>query len=295
MATEVIERIFNKSAKNTPYGSPAWFVDMVESSKDAPVSAVVDLTPTLAKFMLDVNADNRSVKQVKLAQYSHDMAAGNWRLNGEPLIISSDGNLNDGQHRCLSVIDSNTTVPVLIVFGIDRETRMTVDQGAARTAGDYLDMGGVPNAAMSAAIARNIMAYEMSGGNDLSLSKFVTSADIRARVINDADIAAAATFAASNVAYSRTFCAGSIVGTAFYLLSGVHKDDARQFLERVCRGDGLKMRDPAHTLREKMMSEGRLSRDRKLTLIFKAWNFHRRGIKVSAGSLNKELPFPALM
>lgn len=278
-----------------PAGSPAWFVDSVERSRDRVIHEIVDLTPDLAKFILGVNLDNRSVRNIKVSQYASDMAAGNWVLNGEPIIVAKDGNLNDGQHRCLAVIESNATIPVAMLFGVDRSTRLTVDQGAMRTAADFLAMDGVPNAAMSAAIARMVLAYERSGGKNLNDSGKITSAAVRQRVADDAEIAAAATFGHTNGHYSRNFAAGSIVGFVYYTLNRVNHDDAKLFMERVCRGDGLKIKDPAHTLREKLINEGKLPRDRKITLMLKAWNFHRRGMKVARGSLNQELPFPALI
>lgn len=278
-----------------PPGSPSWFLEMVEQSASRPQMEVVELTPALAKFMLDVNADNRSIRKAKVVQYASDMAHGRWVLNGEPIIVSRDGNLNDGQHRCLAVIDSNTPVPVCLMFGVERETRLTVDQGAMRSASDFLHMDGVPNSALSAAIARMVIAYEYSRGLNINQANYLSSAEIRERVATDPAIATAATFGTSNHTYSKKFAAGSLVGFAFYVLGHIDKADAKSFMERVCRGDGLKMKDPAHTLREKLMSEGRLPRDRKIALILKAWNFHRRGMKVAAGSLSKDLPFPALL
>lgn len=278
-----------------PLGSPAWFVDMVEKSNGGPAMHIIDLTPNLAKFILDVNKDNRSVRNVKVAQYAADMAAGNWALNGEPIIISKDGNLNDGQHRCLAVLESNTSVPAILMFGVERETRLTLDQGAMRSASDILAMDSVPNAATAAAIARMAIAYDRNSGKGLTDSGKVTTAEVKARVQNDGAIALAATFAATNSHYSRAFAAGSVIGFTFYILSKIDRREAEWFLERVCRGDGLKIKDPAHTVREKLTGEGRVPRDRKINFIFKAWNFHRRGMKVARESLNSTLPFPALL
>lgn len=276
------------------FGSPSWFHATVGQSTQKPCMKIVDLTPSLAKTMLDANFDNRSVRRAKLAQYSADMATGKWTLNGEPIIVSKDGKLNDGQHRCLAVIDANATIPVVIMFGIDRETRLTVDQGAARGAGDFLGMDGVQNASMIAAITRMVISYELNDGKGFAASNQVTSAMVRERVANDHYLAEAATFGATNHVYSRKFATGSVMGFAFYILAQVHHDDAKLFMQRVCRGDGLKMRDPAHTVREKLMAGGK-SRDRKVAMIFKGWNFFRRDMKIGASSLNAELPFPALI
>lgn len=278
-----------------PVGSPTWFHHMVTASADKPFMHIVQMGPALAQELLASNPDNRSVRKAKLAQYSADMAAGKWTLNGEPIIVSKDGNLNDGQHRCMAVIDANTVIPTVILFGMERETRLTVDQGGARSSSDFLAMENVPNAASVAAIARMVLAYERNNGVGLKDSNRITSAEVRSRVAADAALAVAATFAATNATYVRRFAPASLIGFAFYVLSKVHHDDGRRFLEMVCRGEGLKIRDAAHTLREKLLTVEAKSRDRKLAMIFKAWNFHRRNMKVSVNTLSSTLPFPALI
>ncbi len=279
-----------------PYGSPAWLQSTIEEAKVEPLMKVVDMTPALAKALLDCNFSNRSVRVTKQAQYSADMAAGRWTLNGEPIIVSKDGKLNDGQHRCLAAIDANASVPVVIMFGIDRETRLTVDQGGARSAGDFLGMEGVDNAPMVAAIARMAIAYERVGGIGLANANRVTSAEVRQRVAIDDKLQEAARFGNTNGRYSRQFAAGSVVGFAYYMLSRVNREQAIDFLERVCRGDRLAPSSPAHTLREKLLSAGSTPRDRKIAMIMKAWNFQRRNMKkLSPASLNSTLPFPSLI
>ncbi len=277
---------------NVP-GTSAWLMSAIERHKSPHVESIT-LTPDLAKTLLDLNPDNRSIRQVKVSQYAADMASGRWALNGEPLIVSKDGRLNDGQHRCLAVIDANAAVPVVIMFGIERETRLTVDQGSARSASDFLGMEGIPNAGITAAIARMVISFEQNGGRSLANANRIPSAEVRERVYADADLAASATFGHTNQNYSRNFVAGSVVGFAHYVLSRVDRTDAELFLSRLCRGDGLRLKDPAHTVREKLLA-GKTTRDRKIKLILQAWTFHRRAMKMAPTSMNSELPFPALV
>lgn len=275
-------------------GSSLWLQQMIDATRE-PHVAVVNMTPELAKTLLDLNPDNRSIRNTKVVQYAADMAAGRWALNGEPIIVSTDGHLNDGQHRCRACIDANTAIPIAIMFGIERDTRQTVDQGAARTAGDILDMQGIQNPKSAAAIARMAIAFERNDGRTLLNAKNITTAEIRERVYTDPSIGVSATFGHTNGRYSARFAVGSAIGFAHYVLSRINPGDAETYLSRVCRGDGLKMRDPAHTVREKLLSAGRMSRDRKIKVILHGWNFYRRGQKVSRESITSELPFPALI
>lgn len=292
----VLDLVTPVRAKKQPQaGTVHWLDECVELSKSGIFSEVALLTPGLADVLIQQrNRINRPLRKVKLNQFSRDMSAGKWTLNGEALIIANDGSLNDGQHRCHAVIDANTPVPVLFTFGPEPETRLTLDQGSMRSASDFLGMEGVPNAALQAAIGRMVIAYHRSGGKDLNAANQVTSSEVRERVAIDPDISVAATFGHTNGRYSKAFAAGSVIGFAYYLLAEVDSADASDWLERVCRGDGLKIGHPAHTLREKLHTEGK-SRDRKITMILKAWNFHRRGMKVSANTLQATLPFPALV
>ena len=271
-----------------------WLRQMIEQS-NTPRTVTTDLTPDLAKALLSLNSSNRPIRQVKVSQYARDMAAGRWALNGEPIIVATGGHLNDGQHRCIANIDANTAVPVFITFGIDRDTRLTVDQGGARTAGDILGMEGVQNGSLVAAIARMVIAYEQGDQRGLADAKRITSAQIRERAYTDTALGASATFGCTQAKYSATFVSGSVVGFVHYCLAKINTAEAESFLTSVCRGENLRIGQPAHTLREKLISGGKLSRERKIKLIFQAWNFHRRGMKVRASSMDSTMPLPALI
>lgn len=277
-----------------PHGSPAWFHAMVAASQDSVRTEVVTLTPTLASELLKNNDRNRSVRQTKVQQYTADITAGRWVFNGEPLIVSRNGLLNDGQHRAYAVIDANTPIQTLIVFGVDRDSRTTIDQGGARGAADYAQMEGLQNAATATSIARMVMAFERANGLHLSKTKEVTNAEIMDRLYSDPKIAEAAHFAVGTARHANKYAAGTVLGFCFYMLSRINPGEAQAYMDEVCLGEGLRRGDPAHTVREKLLDEGK-ARDRKASIIFRGWNFRRRGRKVQPNGLKSTLPFPALI
>ena len=61
------------------------------------------VTPKMAEALLSRNGGNRPVIWTgpvrSVSAYAAAMSRGEWVLNGEPIIISSTGELNDGQHR----------------------------------------------------------------------------------------------------------------------------------------------------------------------------------------------------
>ncbi|WP_156353152.1 MULTISPECIES: hypothetical protein [unclassified Sphingomonas] len=276
-----------------PYGSPAWFHTAATSARDGIAFHQVRLTPELANEMLKNNEGNRHVSPLLVAKYSADIVAGRWALNGEPIIVSKDGKLNDGQHRASAVIDANTPIDVVMVFGVERETRTTVDLGKVRTLSDILSMEGVANAALSAAIANMVLAYERSSGQNLHHSKYITSGESKARVHADPAIAAAATYATTKTRYAKKYVGGSAIGFCFYILSRIDLNAAHEYLDKVCMGENLKRNDPAHSVRERLLNEGK-QRDKKVSVILRGWTFYRRNRSVAPTNLPASLPFPAV-
>lgn len=73
------------------------------------------------------------------------MEAGRWRLNGETVKFSATGHLYDGQHRLNAVVQSGTTVPMVVIRGLGDDVMPTVDAGAKRSYSDALKLSGEEN------------------------------------------------------------------------------------------------------------------------------------------------------
>jgi hypothetical protein len=295
MAT-VLERVTSFKPKvQVEAGTIHWLNQCIERGKTEVFSETVVMTPAMAAELLRRNPDNRSIKAVKVQQFAADMRAGRWPLNGENIIISKCGLLNDGQHRCAGLIDANVCLPMVVQFGIEREARTTIDQGSARGAGDYLSMGRVENAISSATIARIIIAFEKSNGQHIE-TRLVTNAEVMERVAADPKIAKAAHFAVTVGRKAQKYAAGTLIGFCYYAFSAVDEEEAVEFLCQVCEGTNLKAMSPALVVREKLLAIGRGGgRNPKVALLFRAWNFYRRGVKVKPNSMASIMPLPALI
>jgi len=288
MAT-VLERIAPTKTRKPEAGTVHWFDQCVARGRNEVFTALITVTPGLANVILGNNPDNRNIRATKLAQFAADMRAGRWSLNGEPIIISKSGELNDGQHRLGAIIEANTPIDLLFVFGIERETRTTVDQGAARGAADYLQMRGAQYAAISAVIARTVIAYERSGGQTVAGTKFVTNAEVLERVASDPGIVASSAFAMHHARAFRSFCAPSAIGAAHYILKQEHPSDADAFMEQVCVGESLRKSDPAFAVRERLWTTGKYT-GQKLEVIFRGWNAYRSGRPLKLAKVLGNLP-----
>ncbi len=281
----VLDLVTPVSAKKQPEVTPAnWLDRCIERGLSTTFAEVATLTPALAGELLRRNPDNRGVRQTKVEQYANDMRAGQWRFNGEPLIISIDGLLNDGQHRAEAAVLANTAIPAIFMFGIERETRTTVDQGAARAASDYLAMDKVPHASVQASVARILVAYERGGGLSLSGNNYVTNADIMKRVLSDPNLEVSAHFASVHAKAAKAYAAPAVIGFCHYVFTKVNRLQAIEYMTKVCAGEGLVKRDPAYTVRERLVSMNK-SRDGKIHVIFRGWNAYRQGRKLDIAKI----------
>lgn len=115
----------------------------------------VNLTPTLAEKWLGQNRGNRNIRQLKVRAFSRDMRNGAWLTDGSPIRFDWNGLLVDGQHRCVAVMDSGATIRVLVIRGLDPETREVMDTGTKRTPADALGFAGFDkDRNVTAAVAR---------------------------------------------------------------------------------------------------------------------------------------------
>lgn len=238
-----------------------------------------DLTPELAALLLDRNPpeENRILRASSTAaRYARDITEGRWENNGESVVISADGLLNDGQHRCVAVLMAGKQIPVLFAFGVSRESRLTTDQGISKTAGDYLGMQGIQNSNHLAATAGMLIEIERHGKLISQAAAKPNKSEIRERVLQDSDIEASFKFVRRKGA--KRIASFTTLATAHYLFSQADADDADVFMDRLIEGTELKARDPVFVVREKLISrEVRLNKNEQLKALIMAWNNFRAG------------------
>lgn len=258
-----------------------WLDTLVERAKTKPVSQVVTLTPDLAAVFLERNPANRKIKPSVVEIYAHDIARGAWVFNGQPIIISDTGELNDGQHRCSAVVEADKPIEVLLIVGIKRDTRTTLDQGRARTAGDFLSMEGATNTNVLAASANFLWQYRNRGAIRQSGSSSATKSEVLEIVRDNPGLT-------KSVAFVQVTAAASVGGPSilafahFVFKSTRHRDDADFFIHSLMSGAGLKNGSPILYARNRLINErGRLKPREKAEILFKAWNAWKRGENIT--------------
>ena len=126
-------------------------------------SSVEQITPVEARNLLDRNTSNRNIRPANLERLKTDIREGRFVMNGEPIIIADTGEINDGQHRLLACVETGIPITVLVVRGVDRDTRFTVDVGDQRRVGDMLTIKGYKNVLLHGRIAALLLTDQNYG------------------------------------------------------------------------------------------------------------------------------------
>lgn len=282
-----------KQPSQPPYGSLAWIRQMIEEGRAEKSIHPVTITPHIAEQLLQLNVRNRSLREKKIEQFRRMMRSGLWRgLNGETIKIKADGTLGDGQHRLTAMCLEARTEQGYIMFGAEESDIETIDQGSARTAGDIVRLTGADFAMERSAIARLLIAYEESDGSSVGKTSNISNGEIVKRVAEDQKIHDAAAHA-SRSGRRAPGLPGSVVGFLWYIFSGKHQQDADIYLDQVCNGVGLQLKDPAATVRDyliRRVNKGQRGRDKKIESVIRGWNAFREGREMSNVVTNGSLP-----
>lgn len=229
--------VYSNSAEY--YLVESWFDRMVESGKKAKISEFCDLTPELAQILLLRNSGNRRVHPANLAVIMRDMASGRWMANGETIIVSGDGGLNDGQHRSFGALLTRSCVETAIAFGVDRSSMTTIDIGRKRTGGDRLGIGGVQNYVPMSAISNLII--EMKSGRAATPAETDQFFFENQQLIERSHSAAG-----SNMKGIGPSAAGA--ACAYLISSGYSQEDVASFFHAIRSGEMMPKRDPRMVL-----------------------------------------------
>lgn len=256
------------------------FDHILSLCQDLPRCFVVDVSPRFAKFLLRRNECNRIVSDANVKKLKHDILNGSLVLNGENIIISKEGMLNDGQHRCLAIVEADRPVRTMVVFGVARETRITLDQGMTRTTSHYFAMAGYKYAGHSATLTRYILSYRAAGTIEKNQSKPITKSDLNALMSDERDIIYSVIESTPN-GISNQLGGRPLLAFCLYTFSkgwSVHTEVATSFIRMLADGHNLSEGDPILVARNRLMQKNnRLKPNEKAEIIFRAWNHWRRG------------------
>lgn len=249
-------------------------------------SGVRKITPAMATKWLEATTFQRPLKQSHVDWLSAQMAAETFRLNGESIVISTKGEVLDGQHRLWACIFANVPFESLVVEGVDPETFVTIDTGIVRTTADVTAITirdkTIPVATFRAAATASklILAFDTGGRFNQMKGRELTNAKVaefvnRHRVI--VDLAAKI-----RSLYHRNIGAtpSHLVAVTF-LVCGGFPDVIEMFMDPVMSGAGLVRDSAAYAFHAKCSTDPKPSdfrtQNNRLAVLIKAWNAHVLG------------------
>ena len=263
----------------------------------------VHITPELARELLALNTDNRPIKKPLVKKYADEMINNNWFFTGEPISINTNANINNGQHRLMGIVDSNTTQIMNIQCGLDPNSFNVIDTGANRTGKDTLAMKGYTQCAIVATLVRYVTAYKNNSliklmTNPVKLSNFELCAF--AEDLDRELLQRSATIAAKFYKQSK-FMEVSTFGSIYYLLQELNPEKADDFFHKLSTGDGIGLENhpSIHLLRNKLISSSlsgyKINIKHRWALVTKAWNLYLSSKPVLRLRYAEDEDYPTLM
>lgn len=246
----------------------------------------VAVNPETAEKWLGQNHGNRQLRPRKVEAYARDMRNGNWMTSGDSIKFDWNGRLIDGQHRLEAVIDSGTTIRVLVVRGLEPRVQDVLDVNARRSNADALRFNGVTvHATDIAAVAKIANARAMgllSTATSVQVPE-LTNAEVLAWFEEHPEVANA--IALARRVYKAIGGTPSALGYAIWRLEQIDALATVEFFTSMSEFRTKGHGDPRVALLRsfnRMREQGvRITPALQLRYVFAAWNAWRAGKSVT--------------
>lgn len=271
---------------------------MENSVGSQPQAQWVNITPELASAWLSQNTNNRKISLPAVQRIADDIRSGRWRANGQAIQFDRENRLIDGQHRLMGVVAADLPVLALVVEGLEPAAQQTIDIGRARSTGNQLQLLGVANSNITAAIAAALIRWDecadsvWSNLNMPSKSRIIDYAATHGDAIEEGIVMAHEAQRAFGVTPTQY---GTVSSRC--IMKEAH-DDWAAFHASVISGAGLRDGDPRLTLRNllsrpNVRQSGTWNQQLRIALITKAFLAYCEGRELRLLKfLRSELPMP---
>lgn len=252
---------------------------------------IMEISPDLAKLLLEGNSRNRNISPDRVNAISKDILDGKWVFDGAPIRIAENGKLLDGQHRLTAIAKSGVSVQSLVIRGLSDGSAVTMDSGRSRSLGDYLKMTGEKDSAVLATSIRACMGVHQDG---LVKDRFaVPSNQESVQFLKDHPEVRECAAVGRRVSGAFPAIPLSVVAGFYFLFSKIDKEDADYFFQELVKPSHSEG-SPILALRECLIAKklsnkhtgGRVSRHWQSGVILKSWNAFREGREIKTLRFN---------
>lgn len=115
------------------------------------------VTPAMAKALLLKNTNNRTLREHQTRYLARELERDAWITNLDPIAVSTEGVLLNGQHRLSAIVRANKAAKVLFTDDADPSVFPVTDRGLGRTVADAT---GLTNGLVADAV---LIAYFLTG------------------------------------------------------------------------------------------------------------------------------------
>lgn len=245
---------------------------------------VLDIGPAEAKTMLIRNHSNREIRNHYVTSLARQMRKGFWKLAGDPIRISTDGDLLDGQHRLSAIVESGTTQQFVVVKNVEASAQTVMDSGVSRTFADVLKMRGEGQYHLLAGIIRCVHSHEQGASWAEIASGTIRGGNLELLAVLERcpELKEAANIGSRMNHHYKI--PGRIAGFSWWMLGQIDQTDRDEFFRRMLDKDWVDVSDPLARLHTTMLQDAasirRMPVIAKFALLMKTWNFYRDGVKV---------------
>lgn len=243
------------------------------------------VTPKLANELLLKNNANRKITDNRVTVYANDMRNGRWKENTAEFIkITEDGDILDGQHRLLAIIQANTCVNFEIAYGVSKSVFDVLDTGKVRSSSDVFSIEKIENSSLISSIIKSYLVISKSSKSDLnksSLSYGLTNTIILEEYHKRPEFwQELSSF--TNKCYKNfaKIIPATFIGTLYSYFYDISPEDSRNFINQLCSGESI-TNSSISVLRQALLkdkvSQRKMQPSDKLAIIIKTWNAVRLG------------------
>jgi len=249
-----------------------------------PYAVRVFVDPALADYMLKHGRPNRKLIRAAIDQFSREMKAGRWKLDGATLRVDRNGRTLDGYHRLTACVEAGVGFWTFIVYDLEPEVFDTIDTGTSRNTAQILQMSGEPFSYPLASTTKLMIRFQ--GGktqlNYGSNTDKLSPQEVKTVISANPDLRDSVAFIYNNCPKLLQF-GGSPSVAALIHMYGSRRHGAEyteQFFRALDSGIDLQHGSPIHALREKLWSYKRQGARRQMEILgtyLPAWNAHVLG------------------
>tara|TARA_R110000823_G_C15816747_1_gene488840 strand:+ start:28 stop:954 length:927 start_codon:yes stop_codon:yes gene_type:complete len=256
--------------------------------------------PAEAKEILAGQIKNRKLSQLVIQRYARQMAAGNWKINGETITFGN-GMLIDGQHRLHACIRADKPLKVIYVVLDNHEAFNTIDSGKRRNVSDVFSINGLKRTTTLAAALAVLVKIDNTGEITAAgggRSARIENHECEELLRNYPNLDASCTQAQRW--YKHLKIKTTSVAVLNYLLrraEGKVMDDesttlADKFLDKVFYGENLTKNNPAMVLRNSFIRHVTCNAQPETRYILKAgiscWENWLKGVEINRISVRSD-------